>query len=136
MVGWGFVVAVVVVGADASSAVTGGSAPSLGTAPGVDEFPPTSANGTPTKIRMPAATRPTSAPPCKRDAMPLLSLSQGVASAGKSATAGTSRSHWGHRDPDIVWSHVQRASDVYWEPHRVVVGLGELSATACHSGAQ
>ena len=59
-----------------------------------------------------------------------------VASAGKPDTTGTNRSHSGQREPEVVWSHVQRASDKYWAPHSVLVDLGELSATACHSGAQ
>jgi len=48
--------------------------------------------------------------------------------------AVTRPSHWRHRAPDIVWSHVRCASDVYGEPQSVLIGLGAVSATACHSG--
>ena len=72
--------------------------------------------------------------PGQPDAPPL-SKGVGAAAAG-SDTAGTSRSHWTHREPDVVWSHVQRASDVYREPHTVVLGMREPSTTACHCGAQ
>ena len=64
------------------------------------------------------------------------SLAVKLAPAGKADIANTRRSHWGQREPDIVWSHVQSASDRYWRPHSVLVGWGWLSATACHSGAQ
>ena len=83
-------------------------------------------------------TRPTRERPCNRDTMTPLPPSKAVraASAGETDITGTRRSHWAQREPDIVWSHVHSASDRYWKPHSVLVGLGKLSATACHSGAQ
>jgi len=126
------------------AATEGGALVSV-TARGVAEWPETSARGTFTKIRRPVTTRPisartgpTSVRPCNRDTMTPLPPSKGirVAWAGKPDTAGNSRSHLGHRVPDIVWSHVQSASDVYGEPQSVLIGLGVLSATACHSGDQ
>ena len=48
----------------------------------------------------------------------------------------TRRSHWGQRSAAVVWSHVRSASDSYAIPHSVLMGLGEVSDTACHSAVQ
>jgi hypothetical protein len=107
---------------------------------GVDVAPESRASETPTATRMQARIREMSALRWRSDrpAMSPLSDSISVRSipSGESGIAAASRSHWGHREPDIVWSQVRRASDEYGTPHSVLVGFGEISVTACHSGAQ
>ena len=138
------VVIFVVVGDGASIAAADRGALGPVTTPRVNECPETR-SGMLIKIRRPMTTTPTRARtgptrerPCNRDTMTRLPPSKPVrlASAGNTDLIGTRRSHWGQREPYIVWSHVHSASDRYWRPHSVLVGLGKLSATACHSGAQ
>jgi hypothetical protein len=82
---------------------------------GVDVAPVSSARETPTAIRMQAKMREMSAlrwRSGRATPTPLSdSMRDGAVPSGESDTAAASRSHWGHREPDIVWSHVRRASD-------------------------
>lgn len=102
--------------------------------------PESSASETPTAIRMQAKIREMSALRWRSDRATTSPVSDsiivGAEPPEESTSAAASRSHWGHREPDIVWSHVRRASDPYGTPHSVLVGLGETSVTACHSGDQ
>ncbi len=102
--------------------------------------PESSASETPTATRMQAKIREMSALRWRSDRAATSPLSNSMSvravPSGESGIAAASRSHWGHREPDIVWSHVRRASDEYGTPQSVLVGFGEISVTACHSGAQ
>jgi hypothetical protein len=48
------------------------------------------------------------------------------------SAVSASLSHDAQRPADVVWSHVRCASAVYERPHNVLMGFGNVSATACH----
>lgn len=73
--------------------------------------PESSASETPTAIRMHAKIREMSALRWRSDRATTSPVSDsmivGAEPPEESASAAASRSHWGHREPDIVWSHVR-----------------------------